>query len=303
MELHRSLLFVPAIRENMLQKAVTSEADVIVLDLEDSVPPAEKAQARELARRHAPLIAQSGRSVHLRVNAGQAARDDIAAVLCSSVSGVSLPKVQGPQDVRDIDIVLREFELKQEIKPGLTELVVWIETARGLLRTEESLAASTRVSAAALGHEDYSNDLGVQRTSGGAELDYARSVIAVAAVAAGVTPLDGPYSNFRDVEGARAELEKIKQMGYRGKFCIHPAQLADVNAAFTPAADDVAYARRVVDAYEQAEAQGRGAVQLDGKMIDLPVARRARRLIEAAEAIERRSGLGPGTGESASRRD
>lgn len=289
MDLHRSLLFVPAIRENMLEKAVSSEADIVVLDLEDSVPQAEKAQARELARRHAPLIAGSGRTVHVRVNSGEQAREDVAAVLCAAVSGVSLPKVEGPQDVRDIDIVLREFELRQAIKPGQTELVVWIETARGLQRASESLTASTRVKAAALGHEDYTNDLGIQRTAEGAELDFARNLIAVAAIAVGVTPLDGPYSDFRDVEGARAELERIKQMGYKGKFCIHPAQLADVNAAFTPTPTEVEYARRVVGAYDEAEAQGRGAVQLDGKMIDVPVARRARRLIEAAAAIERRS--------------
>lgn len=289
MDLHRSLLFVPAIRENMLEKAVSSEADIVVLDLEDSVPQAEKAQARELARRHAPLIAGSGRTVHVRVNSGEQAREDVAAVLSTAVSGLSLPKVEGPQDVRDIDIVLREFELRQAIKPGQTELVVWIETARGLQRASESLTASTRVKAAALGHEDYTNDLGIQRTAEGAELDFARNLIAVAAIAVGVTPLDGPYSDFRDVEGARAELERIKQMGYKGKFCIHPAQLADVNAAFTPTPTEVEYARRVVGAYDEAEAQGRGAVQLDGKMIDVPVARRARRLIEAAAAIERRS--------------
>lgn len=289
MDLHRSLLFVPAIRENMLEKAVSSEADIVVLDLEDSVPQAEKAQARELARRHAPLIAGSGRTVHVRVNSGEQAREDVAAVLCTAVSGLSLPKVEGPQDVRDIDIVLREFELRQAIKPGQTELVVWIETARGLQRASESLTASTRVKAAALGHEDYTNDLGIQRTAEGAELDFARNLIAVAAIAVGVTPLDGPYSDFRDVEGARAELERIKQMGYKGKFCIHPAQLADVNAAFTPTPTEVEYARRVVGAYDEAEAQGRGAVQLDGKMIDVPIARRARRLIEAAAAIERRS--------------
>jgi citrate lyase subunit beta/citryl-CoA lyase len=293
MKLHRSLLFVPAIRENMLEKAPASEADVVVLDLEDSVPQAEKAQARELARRYAPLIAEAGRQVHVRVDAGPMAREDVAAVLCSPVSGISLPKVEGPQDVRDIDVVLREFELKQEIKPGLTELIVWIESAAGLLRTSESLAASTRVSGVALGHEDYTNDVGVTRSPEGLELDYARSVIAVAAVAAGVTPLDGPYSDFRDVEGARAELAKIKQMGYKGKFCIHPAQLEDVNAAFTPSEAEVDYARRVVEAYEQAESEGRGAVQLDGKMIDVPVARRARRLLEAAAAIDERSASSP----------
>lgn len=293
MKLHRSLLFVPAIRENMLEKAAGSEADVIVLDLEDSVPVAEKAQARELARRHAPEIAGSGREVHLRVNAGAMAREDIAAVLCPQISGISLPKVEGPQDVRDIDVILREFELKQEIKPGGTELIIWIESAAGLLRTSESLAASSRVSGVALGHEDYTTDLGIERTAGGEELDYARSLVAVAALARNVTPLDGPYSDFRDVEGAGRELTKIRQMGYKGKFCIHPAQIADVNAAFTPSTAQVEYAQRVVEAYERAEGLGQGAVQLDGKMIDVPVARRARRVLEAAAAIGQKAVSSP----------
>ena len=293
MKLHRSLLFVPASRENMLEKAAGSEADIIVLDLEDSVPPAEKPQARELARRYAPEISAAGRTVHVRVNAGPTSRDDVAAVLCPAVSGISLPKVEGPQDVRDIDIVLREFELKEEIKPGSTDLVVWIESAAGLLRTSESLAASTRVRAAALGHEDYTNDLAIERTASGVELDYARNQIAVAAIAAGIVPLDGPYSDFRDEEGARTELGRIKQMGYKGKFCIHPAQIADVNSAFTPSPAEVEYAGRVVEAYQRATSEGKGAVQLDGKMIDVPVARRARRLLEAAEAIGQRASAAP----------
>jgi citrate lyase subunit beta / citryl-CoA lyase len=286
---HRSLLFVPAIREDMLQKASKSEADIIVLDLEDSVPPAEKATARDLARRYAPDIAAGGRQVHLRVNAISTglARDDLRA-LAPAVSGLSLPKTEQPQDVRDLDVLLREAELREEVKPGATDLVLWIESPAGLLRVRESLAASTRVAAVALGHEDYTNELAIQRTSGGEELDFARNLIAVEALAARVIPLDGPYSDFRNLDGLRTECARIKQMGYKGRFAIHPAQLSLINETFTPLPEEVEYARRVVEAFDAGVAQGLGAVQLDGKMIDIPVARRARTLLETAEAVERR---------------
>ncbi|MEX2238894.1 MAG: CoA ester lyase [Dehalococcoidia bacterium] len=290
MKLHRSLLFVPGIRENMLEKAAGSDADIVVLDLEDSVPPAEKARARELVGQHAPRIAAAGRQVHVRVNPGPEAREDISAVLSASVGGVSLPKVEGPQDVRDFDVLLREFELEREIRPGATALILWVESAQGLLRLGESLVASTRVAGAALGPEDYCNDLEIRHTPGGEELDFARNTVAVAAIGAGVIPLDGPYSDFRNDDGLRAESERVRQMGFKGRFCIHPAQIPIVNEAFSPAPEEVELARRIVEAYDAGVRDGRGAIQLEGRMIDVPVARRARRLLAAAAALEERAG-------------
>ncbi|MPZ24334.1 MAG: CoA ester lyase [Dehalococcoidia bacterium] len=291
MTLNRSFLFVPAIREKMLEKAPESEADVVVLDLEDSVPPAEKARARELAARHAPLIAAAGRQVHVRVNAISTglARDDVAGILGPGVSGISLPKVEGPQEVREFDVIMREYELERGMRPGSIGAVIWIESAPGLLAVYESLTASSRVTGAALGHEDWTAHMGIERSGAGEELDYARNVISVAARAAGVLALDGPYSDFRDDEGLERECARLKQMAIKGKFCIHPRQLPIANKAFAPGPEEVAYARRVVEAWEQGAREGKGAVQLDGKMIDIPVANRARGVLETAAAIEQRA--------------
>ena len=290
MRLYRSLVFVPGIRESMIEKARSFEADVIVLDLEDSVPPGEKEQARQIARRAIPALAALGHTVHVRVNpvSSGLARDDLAAVVCPELSGVTLPKAESAQDIRDIDVLIREQELEHAVKPGALALIPTIESARGVLRCEEICRASTRLAAITLGADDYTADLGVHRTREGRELDYARQVMAVCARAADILALDTPFADFRDGEGLVREAEWVRSMGFKGKYLIHPGQIGPVNRAFRPAEEEVTYARRVVEAFEEAVARGHGAVQVDGRMVDPPVAKRARALIELAAAVESR---------------
>jgi citrate lyase subunit beta/citryl-CoA lyase len=290
LHLYRSLIFVPGIRENMIEKAQGFAADVIVLDLEDSVPPAEKEQARQIVRRAIPTLAALGHVVHVRVNpvGSGLSRDDLAAVVCSQLSGVGLPKVESAQDIRDIDVLIREQELEHSVKPGTLALIPAIESARGVLCCEEICRASTRLTAVTLGADDYTADLGVHRTREGRELDYARQVIVVCARASDILALDTPFADFRDEEGLVRESEWVRSLGFKGKYLIHPGQIGPVNRVFRPSEEEVAYARRVVEAFEEALARGEGAVQVDGRMVDPPVAKRAQALIELAEAVEAR---------------
>jgi len=298
LHLYRSLIFVPGIRENMIEKARGFDADVIVLDLEDSVPPAGKGQARQIVRSAVPTLAALGHTVHVRVNpvSGGLARDDLAAVVCSELSGIALPKVESAQDIRDIDVLIREQELEHGVKAGTIALIPAIESARGVLRCQEICHASTRLTAIALGADDYTADLGVHRTREGRELDYARQVMVVCARAAGILALDTPFADLRDEEGLVRESEWVRSLGFRGKYLIHPSQIGPVNRVFRPSEEEVAYARRIVQAFEEALARGEGAVQVDGRAVDAPVAKRARALIELAEAIEAREQSCPPAG-------
>ncbi len=288
MDLLRTLIFVPGIRENMIEKAHTLTADVIVLDLEDSVPPAEKAQAREIVRRAIPGLKTAGQTVHVRVNpiSSGLTRDDLAAVVCPELSGITLPKTESAQDIRDVDVLIREQEMEHEVKPGALALIPTIESALGVLNCEEICRASSRLAAVTLGADDYTADLGTHRTREGRELDYARQVMVVCARAADIVALDTPFADFRDEEGLIREAEWVRSLGFKGKYLIHPGQVEPVNRIFRPTEEEVAYARKVSAAFDEALAQGLGAVQLEGRMVDAPVAKRARRLLELAETIE-----------------
>ena len=287
MMLHRSFLFVPGGREEMLVKADRYPADVVCLDLEESVLPEDKARARELIGPAVTRLSEAGRSVQVRVNcieSGQT-RDDLAAAVGPGLSSVLLAKTQSPQEVRDVDVLLREQELAHDVKAGTVELTVAVESARALLRCEEISHASTRLVALMLGGEDFTFDLGVVRTREGRELEHARSVIATCARAANLVALDTPWADIEDVEGLVAEAERAKAVGFTGKYVIHPSHLEPVHRVFSPSESDVASARALVAAWERAQQQGLGAVQLEGRMVDRPIAERARRVIEQADAI------------------
>ena len=290
MILYRSLLFVPGGREEMLEKAGGLPADILCLDLEESVLPDAKPRARELVQAAVVRLAEAGRTVQVRLNSIESGltRDDLAAVVSSGLAGVVLAKTQSAQDVRDVDVLLREQELAHEVKPGTIELVVAIESARALLRCEEISHASTRLVAIMLGGEDFAFDLGVPRTSEGRELEYARSVIATCARAAGLVALDTPWAAIEEIDGLVADTERAKAAGFGGKYLIHPSHLEPVHRVFSPGEADVAQARKLLTAWEEAQTQGLGAVQLDGRMVDRPIAERARRLIKQADAIRER---------------
>jgi citrate lyase subunit beta/citryl-CoA lyase len=270
----RSLLFVPGQREKMLAKAATLPADAIVFDLEDSVPPAEKAAAREMvAAALGDWPAQAPRP-YVRVNAprdGQVA-EDVAAVLAHPTCGVLVPKVDRPVEL---------LALFDAFGGRARELLVNIETPRALLHVEE-FADTPGVAGLFLGGEDLTLALGARRTPEGGELSWPRYLLLVAARAAGIAAFDAIHPEFSNLAVFQRDCEIGAAAGFDGKFAIHPAQLPAIHAAYTPDADAIAHAQRVVTVYDAAMARGEGAVAIDGQMIDPPVAERARALLRRA---------------------
>ncbi|MDE2939726.1 MAG: CoA ester lyase [Chloroflexota bacterium] len=289
MELLRSLIFVPGNRANMLERALNFDADIIMVDLEDSVPPGEKVAARAVAAEWIPRLRQAGQRVMVRVNSLDTGltRDEIAALISPHLYGVSVGKTESAEDLRAIEGIISPLEIGANLEAGHVNLIPWIESARAIVNVNEMAAALVRTVAIAFGAEDYTNDMGIQRTDNGEEVYHARSTVAIAARAAGIASLDSPYVAFRNPEGLRKDAGAARQMGYTGKFAIHPAQVETINEVFSPNPEDVAYARRVMEAWQEAEANGRGSLSLDDKMVDVPVVKRAQNLLAQVDEIEK----------------
>jgi citrate lyase subunit beta/citryl-CoA lyase len=258
----------------MLAKAAELGADAIVFDLEDSVPPAEKATACE---RVAGTLARWSSDapvpyVRVRPPSVGALAEDIRVVLTHPSVGAIVPKVDWPDELTSVI----------EMLDGGRELIVNIETPRSLLHAE-AFADLDGVSGLFLGGEDFTSALGARRTADGVELDWPRYLVLVAARAAGIAAYDTICPEFRDLDVLASDCRKAAAAGYDGKFAIHPAQIPIIHDAFTPSPDDVERARRIVDAYDAAVARGEGAVAVDGQMVDPPVADRARGVLRRAE--------------------
>ena len=262
----RSLLFAPGSDERKLRRAFEAGADAVVADLEDSVAPERKDEARLLV---AAVIAAAGPEVTaiVRINGAdtEAFARDVEAVRRLPLAAIVLPKAT-PQSVGVLG-------------PDGPPVIAIIETAQGLRLAYET-ASATRVAALSLGAVDLGLELGLEPRPDGQEVLFARSKLVLDSAAAGIrAPFDLVHVDVRDDEGLEAESRLARSLGFRGKACIHPAQVEIVNRVFSPAEDEIAHARRILDSYERGLAEGRGAVALDGEMIDLPVVERARRLI------------------------
>jgi citrate lyase beta subunit len=265
----RSLLFAPGNDERKLKKALASEADAVVCDLEDAVPPDEKNVARERTRR---ALVTTGKGPDpllrmVRINAVGTAywEDDLRAVEELDLDAVVLPKAT-PEAV----------EALGDDEPPLIAIV---ETAAGLRLAFET-ARSRRVAALALGAVDLGVQLALEPREDGLEILYARSALVVDSAAAGIrAPFDVVRLDWQDEARLEAECRLARSLGFGGKLCIHPSQLPVVHRVFGPAAEDVAWARRVLEAYDEGLSTGRGAVALDGQMVDLPVVERAQRIL------------------------
>ncbi len=271
----------------MLEKAIAFPADIVVPDMEDSVPLSEKGAARDTIGDMLPVLAEAGRRVMVRVNALSTGllEDDMRAAVSPHTFAVNVGKIETPWDVQQVDAIMAAMEARVGIARGSVRMVPYLETALGLVHAYEVCAASPRIVAAAFGAEDFTVDMGTQRTDEGAEVQFPRAAVAIAARAADIPALDVVYANFRDEEGLRRDTLVGKSLGYKGKFAIHPAQLGPINEILSPLPEEVEYARRVVEAFEEAEAQGRGATSLDGKMVDVPIVKRARNLLDIQDAI------------------
>jgi len=271
----RSLLFVPAHQPRMLARAWHAGAEALVLDLEDSVPPDEKAAARAAVAALAPPDTWTGR-VFARVNAWGLPEfaDDARALAGSRIDGVVLPKSERADDVRQAAAAL-------ESAPAI---VLLVETARGVVRAAE-LADSgiARLAGLAFGAEDYRASMDAGVSPDPALFDFARIAVATAAVAAGVTAIDAPELDVADLDGLRAATCRARGLGFRAKFAIHPSQVPVIHEALGDRDAERAWAARVVEAYDRAAADGRGAAALDGRMIDRATVRRARAILDRAD--------------------
>ena len=290
MEVLRSLIFVPGNRRDMLEKARTFDTDVIVADLEDSVPPGEKLNARLIVKEMAPTLAGRGQKVMVRINSLDTglSQDELSALVGFHLYGISVGKVESAWDIKEYDRLTTWLEQEAGLEEGKLKIVPWLENSRAVMKAYDIATASDRVVAVAFGAEDYTDDLGVRRTDSGEEVYFPRAMVAMAARAAEVVAVDSPYVKYRDEDGLKRDIEVGLRLGFKGKFVIHPAQLEITNSMFSPQAEELEYARQVVAAWDQAEAGGRGSTSVDGRMVDLPVVKRARNLLALAEAISRR---------------
>ena len=272
----------------MIVKAKNLQADVLIFDMEDSVPMQEKEAAREIVASILPEFQELGRIVFPRPNSldtGLLERD-LASVIGPYIQGVTIGKINSVWDIDQIISIICRLEEKAGLPSGHVKIIPWIESAEAIVNAYDICASSSRICAVAFGAEDFTNDMEIERTDQGIELDYPRRVISIAAKAAGVIALDTPYVNFRDPEGHKLDISKAKSIGFQGKFAIHPTQVKDIDILFTPSEGEINYAKRVIAAFEEAEMTGRGSTSLDGKMIDVPVVRRARALLLRATPPE-----------------
>lgn len=286
----RTALFVPGNRPDRVEKAVGSGADAVIIDLEDAVPPSEKAESRSKVREKITAFRESVILVRVNSIGSEFLAGDLDEIVVDGLGCVVVPKVESAEDVREIDGYLGEAERRSDLEPGTISVIPLIESAKAVQNVFEILSERTepsRLLTAAFGAADYTLDMGIEITRGGAELDYPRSRIAVACRAAEVDPpLDTPFMiDVKDVDGLRADAERAKRLGFQGKLCIHPIQIEACHAVFSPTAEEIEQAERVIQAFEEAEAQGIGAIQLDGKFIDIPVVEKSRRIVKLADAI------------------
>ena len=280
----RSLLFIPGNKDSMLAKAAGLDADVVVPDMEDSVPDAEKLAARAMIADWLPRLTAHRAPLLPRVNGLRTPwfQDDVAAVAVPGVFGISVGKVNSARDIDAIADVVSRAEQRAGLEIGHLRLIPWIETAQAVVNAHAICAASARIVAVAFGGEDYARDLGIERLDDESNVAYARSAICNAARAASVLALDTPYFRFRDDAGLKDSSLAARRLGFKGRFAIHPKQIATINECFSPSAEEIEMARRIVTAFTEAERQGRGSTSLDGRVIDMPVVRRARALLVQA---------------------
>lgn len=285
-QLRRTMLFVPGNNPGMIRDAGIYKNDCIMFDLEDSVSLNEKDSARFLVFQALTTLEYPGKELVVRVNdpATQTGRDDLEAIVSTGKAAIRLPKTECAADVTYCADIIETIEKKTGVPEGSTKMIAAVESANGVLNAREIALASKRLIGIALGAEDYVTDLKTTRSPEGVELYFGRSMILLAARAAGISALDTVFSDVNDEEGLRRETQLIRQMGFDGKSIINPRQIKIIHEIFTPTAKDIDNALAVLEAIRQAERSGSGVISLKGKMIDKPVVERAQRVLDLARA-------------------
>jgi citrate lyase beta subunit len=286
MHSRRALLYMPGDDRRKIEKATTLGVDCICMDLEDGTAFNKKAEARAvIARAMRELdFGASERCIRINSIGSGFEKDDLAAALATIPDAIVVPKIETAEQVRWVSEQIESFELSNRLSIGSIRLLVGVETARGVLNLKEIAEADRRLEAIIFGGEDYAASIGATRTREATELLYARQAVVAACAANDLQAIDIVYIDFKDLDGLRREAEQGAAFGFSGKQVIHPNQVPVVQEAFTPSAEAIAYARRVVETFEASQREGKGAYALDGKMIDMPLLKNAQKVLERARA-------------------
>ncbi len=277
----RSRLYLPGNEPKFMINAGIHKPDAIILDLEDSVAPVEKDAARVLVRNALRQVDFYGAERMVRINQLPKGLKDLEYIIPHNIHVILIPKCESSNHVNQIDKRIKEILNKKNIKESVFLMPI-IESGLGVIKAYEIASSSENIVALAIGLEDYTADIGAERTQEGKESFFARSQVVNAARAAGVQPIDTVYSDVTDMDGLRRSVNEAKSLGFEGKGCIHPRQIKVIHDAFAPTEREIEKAKRIVSAFERAEKEGLGVVSLGSKMIDPPVVKRALRTVKLA---------------------
>ena len=294
MAVRRSDLYLPANNEHMIQKAPTFGADVITLDMEDSVPPAEKEKARELVKKHLKEMSVHGAEAWVRINAWDTdlTLADLDACVMEGLDGITLPKCSGLADVRRLDDEITRLEKERNLPVGGIKMAILIETALGVLEVDNAVGGSSRLVAVIFGAVDYTRDMRVTRTDEATEQYYARAKIAVAARAHGLVAEDAPFPNYADGDAFVANCRSGAQLGFEGRQIINPRQIPLAHQVYSPAPERVEWAKKITKVFEEEGlAKGSASVGFEGKMIDIPVYRDGLNILARQKEIEEKEAM------------
>ena len=286
MHSRRALLYMPGDDRRKIEKAATLGVDSVCMDLEDGTALTRKVEARAVIAQAMQELDFGASERCIRINGVGSGleMDDLAAALDARPDSIVVPKVEEPGHVAWVSEQIDSYEFSHRLPRGGIRMLIVVETARGILNLPELAGADRRVEAIIFGGEDFAASIGATRTQGAVELLYARQAVITACAAFDLQAIDIVTVDFKDAEALRREAQFGALLGFSGKQIIHPAQVEPVQSAFTPSDLAVAYARRVIEAFEQNQQAGKGAFALDGKMIDMPLLRNAQKLLERARA-------------------
>jgi citrate lyase subunit beta-like protein len=286
MHSRRALLYMPGDDRRKIEKGTTLGVDCICMDMEDGVAMSRKTEARAVIALAMKELYFGEAERCIRINSIGSGMEsyDLVAALATNPDAIVVPKIESADQVKWVSDHIESYELSSDQVIGTVRLMVGVETAKGILNLRKIAEADRRLEAIIFGAEDYAASIGARRTKEATEVLYARQSVITACIANDLQAIDMVYIDFRDLEGLRLEAEQGAGWGFSGKQVIHPDQVPVVQEAFTPSVEEIDYARRVVETFEASQREGRGAYALDGKMIDMPLLKNARKVLERARA-------------------
>ena len=279
-----SRLYLPGNSPKLMINAGIHQPNGLILDLEDAVAPDKKYEARFLVRNALRSLTFNGAERMVRINQGETGLNDLDFIVPHHVNLVLIPKCESAEDIQHVDEKIQQLREKHQIEHPVWLMPI-IESARGVMNAFAIASASDQIAAMAIGLEDYTADLGTQRTAEGTESFFARSMVVNAARAAHIQPIDSVFSDVSDMEALAENVKNSKSLGFDGMGCIHPRQIRVIHDNFAPEAKEIEKALKIVDAFEEAKAKGLGVVSLGSKMIDPPVVKRAIRTVALAKSM------------------